>query len=830
MMLRQTCTSTSKMSRTRDSCTLYIMQPDGATFSFWSTGEPARKLGVVLSTQLTDMIPTRFIHQLRVGCGSSHCTTPSCFTCRKRLVANGPVRRHSPTSARMLAVYLASREDFGKRLCPYLQRSNEPPPATSNLIFSAQRPRVRHSVGEPSCPKTSSVSVSTRSSDDIDGHSTSTSLSSPKSCQCPLAEGNQPDREQVARPPRKEGTQKSRRQAVDGGASSRAKVRIGEKPSTRDHRSFAAALFGTTAFKMLEWLTPQSLHYIYDQCLEARGPSPSPEQDMVRKSPECAQTHSEPKAPTSPGAARRPSSSRSSRLSASRERDRSRHTASSRHGPDQPVTCPTSSTQNRPSKSTRNDATPSRPTKRSSMDATTASPTDALKSTAKATGSPGEIRPRASKLNSAVIGKAVPDIPKKQAFFENVPCPPPPVISDVETITLEQDGAENELSTGDPPTPSAKVEKSRGKPDCHKEAIAEVDSSWTDYPPPQVLHQLNVELVDFICDVFQEDRSSEKGFFWSRMPDYSFPLPTSAPNRMMRKAGHPTTLAASLRKQWKMFNEQSIFHVMSNPRLLVRSFTRDGKLFDSHTLWYCMFRMTRTAPSLVLHSLWLAAKTLFVPPPSLKGTRIASKKPRLGGHSALSDFEAGCVMSICLHALVAAVPCVPDNRTLYEMSRIRSSGRVISNQWTTAGRPSSTCLDYDAVFSNELALRLARRIFRAITARNCFAEIAVYETDDEEDAAGQRNVLGLLLNQLDLIGNNGPVRILEFSQAERQLHETRVPTLLLDWARAVLLHEWNGRLEYSNESPIHGAMALVSTLCKRLAAFSPVFWGSLFAD
>jgi hypothetical protein len=85
--------------------------------------------------------------------------------------------------------------------------------------------------------------------------------------------------------------------------------------------------------------------------------------------------------------------------------------------------------------------------------------------------------------------------------------------------------------------------------------------------------------------------------------------------------------------------------------------------------------------------------------------------------------------------------------------------------------------------------------------------------DSEAGDTSSIDALGLLLSQLDLVGS-GPVRILEFTQAERQLHETRVPTLLLDWARAVLLREWNGRPEYTNDSSFHGAMCLIDILRK----------------
>ena len=210
----------------------------------------------------------------------------------------------------------------------------------------------------------------------------------------------------------------------------------------------------------------------------------------------------------------------------------------------------------------------------------------------------------------------------------------------------------------------------------------------------------------------------------------------------------------------------------------------------SHSLWYCMVRLTRASPSLVLHSLWLSAASLF----SLPGARN-SKDKRKARHSA--SLQAESIMSICLHALVALVPVVSDSKTLYDLSRIRSHGLALSNPSASYRRPSGLCLKYDEVFSNSLALRLARRLFLAITI--C----------QEHGKAP----LGSLLEQLDL-RNTGLVRILKFTHEERLLHETRVPTLLLDWARAVLLHEWDGKAQFYKDGTFYGALSFMDTLCK----------------
>ncbi|KAK7711615.1 hypothetical protein SLS57_008098 [Botryosphaeria dothidea] len=58
----------------------------------------------------------RYLLQIRYGCGSANCTTPTCFSCVER-VTHKPVRRPSPLTARALAYHLASQDDPASGLC-----------------------------------------------------------------------------------------------------------------------------------------------------------------------------------------------------------------------------------------------------------------------------------------------------------------------------------------------------------------------------------------------------------------------------------------------------------------------------------------------------------------------------------------------------------------------------------------------------------------------------------------------------------------------------------------------------------------------------------------
>lgn len=251
-----------------------------------------------------------------------------------------------------------------------------------------------------------------------------------------------------------------------------------------------------------------------------------------------------------------------------------------------------------------------------------------------------------------------------------------------------------------------------------------------------------------------------------------------------------------------------------DPKAVVQSFTSDNKLYDSQTLWYCLYRMNRVASSLVLHSLWLAAGRLFVPSQDIQVDRLAGvrgKKVQRGAKG-LSNVDAGYLMSICMHALVAAAPVVPDSRTLYEMSRIRSNGLTLASGTAVARQPSSRCLGYDDVFSNDLAVRLARRLFCAITARRCFADMTC-STASSNIKTPDPDILQPLVSQLDFL-STGSASVLEFAHSERLLHETRVPTVLLDWARTIILSEWNGKPDFAMDGPFGGALSFIETMRK----------------
>jgi hypothetical protein len=122
-------------------------------------------------------------------------------------------------------------------------------------------------------------------------------------------------------------------------------------------------------------------------------------------------------------------------------------------------------------------------------------------------------------------------------------------------------------------------------------------------------------------------------------------------------------------------------------------------------------------------------------------------------------------------------------------------------------------LQYEDSFTNELAVRLARRIFSAIPVRRRFTELLGLQADVPSEENQEADILETILGSLKFL-DLGTSPTLNFPDSERDLHEKRVPTLILDWARTVMLREWEGSAEVPSDGPFGGALATMAAICK----------------
>ncbi|KAF4635183.1 hypothetical protein G7Y89_g2913 [Cudoniella acicularis] len=175
------------------------------------------------------------------------CNTTTCFSCRRRLAGGAPVRRYNATSARTLAIYMASQDNPEQGLCNHPSADRPVPPKARSLTL-----RTTHVDREE--PSSSGAKISTRERKKRHGSTT------------PNNETPSSSRSQIHK------DQRRKSEKPEAGAPVDLLSAI-EEPHVTDHRSFVQNVFGTVAFKMLEWLTPKSLEAL------------SRPEDQVSKSP-----------------------------------------------------------------------------------------------------------------------------------------------------------------------------------------------------------------------------------------------------------------------------------------------------------------------------------------------------------------------------------------------------------------------------------------------------------------------------------------------------------------------------------------------------------------
>ncbi|RYP76263.1 hypothetical protein DL771_001882 [Monosporascus sp. 5C6A] len=678
------------------------------------------------------LLVERFVVQLRYGCGVSDCSTSSCFTCRRRLAGKAPIRRYNPTSARTLAVYLAGQDNPESRLCPNLQPPTKPSDSVKPLTFSAKctspsaeskrrrfKPANGHGHSPHDAPK-----------ERLRGNPTKRASERPSSPSCtPTTADLKPN--EISLDPERRGE--------PANAPGSAQVHISEKEVRKDYRSFAANVFGTVAFKMLEWLTPNTLEAIVEKAEAAVNGSVSPQSETTANS--------------------------SSRDDAEDHLFATSTVSSSGVRPRTYGKVPNEGDQE-----------------------------DSLTPTPASNGETGSEVRRSAKALDAESDEQSPDTENRQLRQDE--------------WKLQVDGVNGDDASSSSGMPPRTPEETFG----YRPVANSLDSTpELDHFLPQSMSRLHIQAIDFLCDVLQEDATCESHLLEpSAISGNESAKYRCSPLKSWKRERTTTKpYPQSLRLQWKLFVEQSIFSVLSDPRAVLESFTgRDG-LIDSHSLWYCMLRLTRVAPSLVFDSLWIALSDLFAPPKPLQSSRSPTSKLFPRSRNSFTNAEAGFLLSICLHALVAAAPLVTDSRQLVDMSRIRAHGLTLTNGGAVARQPTSLCLQYEDAFTDDLALRLAKRLLAVIPARRRFDLLMEFDRDSKREQ--EKDIVEVFLTHLES-ASQSPLTV---SKTERSMHEKRVPILVLDWARAVMLSEWEGKADVSGDGPFGGALALTAAMYQK---------------
>lgn len=327
-----------------------------------------------------------------------------CFSCRRRLAGKTPIRRYNPASARTLAVHLASQDNPYQDICPNLRQPKEPPDTFRTLIFSASpRPpsrtiHDRFNWQDPSDRRADKANIETKQSAASDSNKCSDHLppQSGRSDQEDNLEGRLPE---------------------DGRCGSPVtRLHVVERPASKDYRSFAASVFGTAAFKMLEWLTPQSVRAMSATLSALSQPQPAKDSSEVNGTQSLIEIASIDQNLGPPASASTSPSTHTAVQPESASLDQA--LKSSNPGHPQDIL-----------KSRRNSksAVSHMLKDRNTLDASALPPApDDLRASSKSPnliGLPAERKALINKKTGALRSCGVPEIPNKPLFFENVPSP-----------------------------------------------------------------------------------------------------------------------------------------------------------------------------------------------------------------------------------------------------------------------------------------------------------------------------------------------------------------------------------------------------------------------
>jgi hypothetical protein len=747
----------------------------------------------------------RYILQLRYGCQSKTCTTPTCFSCRKRLARGAPVRRYNATSARTLAIYLASQDNPEQGLCrnpvvdlpyppinkhPKVTAQRSPPNEISDISNPQAVPHLGRNGADPGSKTLRLFKTTSRRDGDDNQVETNT------------------------------GPRKGKSQKVG------SVMKGMEEPRPTDHRSFVQNVFGTVAFKMVEWLTPRNLEIMAISGDTTLG---GPERDGTISNPSPAAVHKDIEVEEKDGG-KKSGFTETVPSNETNAREKKPPLRSSKNPPTPVVAIPTTGeiTATRlPDSKPNSNSTATYPATPSVRRRTTEigdppNPKGILSISPKK-DSPPDIQPLSREM--------LPTQPKRRLSQQTIITSPQLHVSEPQMSQESKISPDEAIPEQRPSVSVANVggetetSDSREPRDNERESEEIASSASTPVSPkefalPQSLSRLSIEVIELVCDILQTDDTAEKHFL--QPPRIYESLKRRQSNTfILKRRPSPQTSSgyqSALRSQWHSFIEQGFFDVLCKPDSLLRSFSNDEKrLFDTQTIWYLMLRMTRVAPSLVFDSLWNVAGTLFLPPAKLESKYDWAKESQSQKaifNKSVSNYDAAQVLNICLQALVAAAPLVTDAGQLANLSRIRSDGLIFRSKDSSAVESAELCLQYEDAFSDEMALRLARRVFAAIPTRRRYGELLDLHSIRSEEKP-ERDVLEIVLatfKSLDL----GTPPMLNFPDSERDFHEKRVPTLILDWARTVLLQGWEGSAEIPTDGPLGGALAMIAAICELL--------------
>lgn len=304
---------------------------------------------------------------------------------------------------------------------------------------------------------------------------------------------------------------------------------------------------------------------------------------------------------------------------------------------------------------------------------------------------------------------------------------------------------------------------------------------------------------------------------------------------------------------------KALHFTLSDAKSLTKSFReetwQDGESsplshLDPTRLEHALRSWNSVRPNPIFNSLWLCLEPLFTLPHELsawKGPRARlhrrtdSPKSKSQADYYLNDSDAAHIVMICIHALTSHVS-KGRPRTWKQIRQLRAEGKVIPDarqkwQWSQPDNYQRPWLRIIDELEYEPALRLAKRLVRAIAARKCFTEI-LKVTSSDKDKNGSLNpvppqhtdhpecrpsdpLLNILISHLGEVNRQKPTwhkRLKHKSVASKAsaLEDPgwTVSSVFLEWLRTIVMKEWAGEMELKRWEPAGAAVEMMAHLCK----------------
>lgn len=292
---------------------------------------------------------------------------------------------------------------------------------------------------------------------------------------------------------------------------------------------------------------------------------------------------------------------------------------------------------------------------------------------------------------------------------------------------------------------------------------------------------------------------------------------------------------------------QTVFYSLSSPWHILRCFRRDtddqddgsfnspyDERLDHQHIHSSLRNLSTLCPwDLTLHSLWSSLEKLFVPPKELSTSGRYSRRSSANSSMAapvsapiimrrasdsiqdehITDSNAAHIATVALFALVGSLPEV-DSSTWRGILRMRAVGTVAADVDLRKLPSASAQLIAEVTdkLEHDLALRLANRLVRALTARLAFHEISKAREAYTYDSPKQRksSVLDLVVDNLSEQYITTCVKGQDYDKASTQ--SPGAPAIIAEWLRTILLTEWDGNPEVPRSSAVGGAVQILSAL------------------